>query len=71
MSKRSANCPHDTWDILPGGSVKCRVCGELVDQDDVDDWVGSDPLIDGESTKISPLTFRLGDAHFTNGGHNG
>ncbi len=67
MSKRTANCDHANWDIGSGSIVRCRACGETIDQNELDDWLHHDEPVAIELLKetiVKPLTFRLGDAQF-------
>jgi hypothetical protein len=66
MSKRSANCDHSQLDILPGGVIHCRLCGEVIEDEGLEDSEPGDTgemATEPESIVIYPLTFRLGDAH--------
>ena len=64
MSKRSANCDHSQLDILPGGVIHCRLCGEVIEDEGVEGLESDLSSIDQfEENIIYPLTFRLGDAH--------
>lgn len=68
MSKRTANCDHPAWDIGSGSIVRCRKCGEMIDQNELDDWLNDKGPVTIEllkETAIPLLTFRLGDTQFT------
>ena len=71
MSKRTANCDHPTWDILPGGNIRCDHCGEEIEPDDITDWVNDEDGVIEITARPKPLTYHLKDLNIVEGGSNG
>jgi hypothetical protein len=64
MSKRSANCDHAHWEILPNNVIRCNTCGEIVDEQDVIDWCSTEQefhltVSHPQEKPPKPLTYRL------------
>ena len=70
MSKRTANCDHGTWEILPGNVIRCQYCGEEIEQEKVTDWLEHDEPVE-IMNRIKPLTYKLKDLNIGTGGHHG
>lgn len=69
MSTRNSACEHMRWNVIPGGVVQCRDCGDEVDVHELLAGDGEPVMLHADPQINHPkgLTFRLGDLHLSGG----